>query len=323
MNTTKTILGIMMLMMMCVACEKPNFDGDDNEVSNKTRIDLGDVPVNFSLGTIEQGATHSESEAKAMDNAIGTRAQQELGELCARLDFAVYKLGAGNKNKLAEVNQTSDKTGFGTVSMSLNEGEYVVVAIAHNGKGKATMTNPRKITFPDNKVTDTFYFIDTINVKGEAINENMNMRRAVAKVTLRLTDELPSEFNQWKFHYTGGSSTFDAVAGNGCVRSRQTEYRSAQSNNAYEVYTFPRSDSEKLNMEVCALDKNDNTLRERTFEPRVMRNVNTEMKGAFFDNNKKDDDEKKNDDDEKTEDGNTFHFVVDNADWEVIRFPFD
>ena len=54
--------------------------------------------------------------------------------------------------------QKESDTGYGTVALTLVAGTYQIVVIAHNCDGSATISSTEKVTFPNNKVTDTFYY---------------------------------------------------------------------------------------------------------------------------------------------------------------------
>ena len=100
------------------------------------------------------------------------------------------------------------------------------LVIAHNGEGSATITSTEKVTFPNNKVTDTFYYYGDLIVTSEVQSYDLTLTRAVAMFRLVLTDEeIPSTVTKFKFYYTGGSSTFSPKDGYGCVNSKQTEIR--------------------------------------------------------------------------------------------------
>ena len=48
---------------------------------------------------------------------------------------------------------------------------------------------------------------------------DVTLKRAVGKFRLVVKDETPKTIKQMKIYYTGGSSTFDATTGYGCVNS--------------------------------------------------------------------------------------------------------
>lgn len=108
----------------------------------------------------------------------------------------------------------------------------LLVAVAHNGAGHCTVSSEDKVTFQNNKVTDTFSYCGDVSVGTDAAGgaERQSvpvvLERAVARFRLVLTDdELPPALAQLKFYYLGGSSTFSPALGLGIVQSRQTELR--------------------------------------------------------------------------------------------------
>lgn len=74
--------------------------------------------------------------------------------------------------------------------MNLTKGKYAVLVVAHNGDGNATLSNPEKVTFKNNKITDTFYYYKVIDVEEDS-NFDMTMKRVVAKFRLVVKDPTP------------------------------------------------------------------------------------------------------------------------------------
>jgi len=208
----------------------------------------------------------------------------EIKDLAGRLDFAVFD---SDGTRVKSIGQEASAETFGTVSVRLPEGEYTIVAVAHNGEKKATLTTPAKITFDGNKVTDTFVYCKQIAVNDNQ-SYNLEMKRCVAMVRFVITDETPSEISTFRFYYTGGSSTLDATTGKGCVNSRQTELRSRKEANSagetvYEIYTFPRADSQNLKLTISALNSTDETICEKVIDavPVVVSQI-SQYTGPFF-----------------------------------------
>lgn len=269
MNKTGTIIFLLALLLMLASCEKAVFD--EPQAAESERL----VHVEFSVAQFE------EMPFSVVNG--GTRSKVDVSEVCSRLNLALFRDGT----KVKTVNQLSTDEGFGRVSLDLAEGAYQVVVIAHNGTGAATLTSPEEIKFPDNKVTDTFYYYAQLAVEQD-MKVDMLLKRAVAKFRLVTTDAIPQNVQQMKFYYTGGSSTFDAVTGFGCKDSRQTEYRSVTSEmvgktGQFEVYTFPHADEDKLKMTITALDASGSELCQRVFEDLPVKlNQITQYTGAFF-----------------------------------------
>jgi len=265
----KKVIFCSVIAMMMAACEKPIIGADDYEED-------GSVNVTLTFSPYQQ-------------TEFTTRAAVALTNQCSRLSVAVFdeddaKVGSTKSFKSTDAN-------FGTVSLSLPEGTYTVVAIAHNAiDGNATITSPTKVTFPSNKMTDTFCYCGELVVDADGINEQLQMQRVVAMIRLTLTDEqMPSDVARLKFYYTGGSSTLNPRTGYGCVNSKQTEYRSVigddgQAVRVYELYTAPHEQSDILKLTITSQDASNGDIN--TFSPMenvpVTRNMITTWEGSLF-----------------------------------------
>ena len=262
-HSARTII-LLVLMAMLTACEKPILGEDE----------VGDSPADAN---VILRFTQFEQEAF-------TRAATDITSLCSRLNIAIFN---SEGTKVKTVAQKEGDADYGTVALSLAEGTYQLVVIAHNCEGSTTITSTEKVTFPNNKVTDTFYYYGDLVVTSETQNYDLTLTRAVAMFRLVLTDEnIPSAVAKFKFYYTGGSSTFSPKDGYGCVNSKQTELRTVASDGVYEIFTLPHTEEDVLTkLTVTVLDANDNTINERIFENvPVVRNQVTRYTGSFFGN---------------------------------------
>ena len=211
-----------------------------------------------------------------------TRSATDITNLCSRLNIAIFD---AEGTKVKTVAQKEGDASYGTVALSLAAGTYRLVVIAHNCDGSATITSTEKVTFPNNKVTDTFFYYGTLVVTDALQSYDLTLTRAVAMFRLVLTDEsVPSKVAKLKFYYLGGSSTFSPKAGYGCVNSKQTEIRPISTDGIYEIYTLPHTEEDVLTkLTVTALDANDDVIMERTFENiPIIRNQVTRYTGSFF-----------------------------------------
>ena len=254
------------LALLLAACEKPVF----NETTGKMIPSETNVILHF---------TQYQQEAF-------TRSATDITNLCSRLNIAIFD---AEGTKVKTVAQKEGDASYGTVALSLAAGTYRLVVIAHNCEGSATITSTEKVTFPNNKVTDTFFYYGTLVVTDALQSYDLTLTRAVAMFRLVLTDEsIPNNVAKLKFYYLGGSSTFSPKAGYGCVNSKQTEIRPVPSGYAagmsFEIYTLPHTEKDVLTkLTVTALDANDNILKERTFENiPITRNQVTRYTGSFF-----------------------------------------
>jgi len=232
------------LALLVAACEKPVFDEDI--------VSMKEANVILHMTQFEQTAF--------------TRAATDITELCSRLNVAIFD---ADGTKVKTVAQKEGDADYGTIALTLAAGTYQLVVIAHNGEGSATITSTEKVTFPNNKVTDTFYYYGDLIVTSEVQSYDLTLTRAVAMFRLVLTDEeMPSNVSKFKFYYVGGSSTFSPSAGYGCVNSKQTEIRTvADGVTTFDIFTLPHTEEDVLTkLTVTALDANDNTVKERIFE---------------------------------------------------------
>ena len=258
------------LTLLVAACEKPILDEEDAVTRKEANVIL-------HMTQYEQEAFGNSG------NRATTRTATGITELCSRLNIAIFD---DDGTKVKTVAQKEGDASFGTVALTLAAGTYQLVVIAHNGEGSATITSTEKVTFPNNKVTDTFYYYGDLVVTSEVQSYDLTLTRAVAMFRMVLTDdEIPSSVAKIKFYYTGGSSTFSPSAGYGCVNSKQTEIRTvADGVTTFDIFTLPHTEEDVLTkLTVTALDANDNTVKERVFENvPVSRNQVTRYTGSFF-----------------------------------------
>lgn len=263
----KHYIPIIILTLLASSCEKPILD---------------DLPASSGH---EQNANVT-LRFSAYPQQSFTRSATPLTDQTARLSVAIFN---ADGTKVKNVNQTRSDSDFGQVSTTLTEGTYRLVAIAHNGEGNATISSPEKVTFPSNKMTDTFSYHGTLTVLGGSpTEEDIELQRVVAMLRLTLSGELPADIARLKFYYTGGSSTLDPSTGYGCVNSKQTEYRTTTDENdmpvtVYELYTAPHELNDVLKLTVTALSADGSTLGEQVMENiPVTRNKITTWTGNLF-----------------------------------------
>ena len=229
---------VLMLVATLTSCEKFALE------------DLGDNSTHDANANVTIHVQKLQNTPIAYSTKAGD--SKKLEDVCSRVSFVVFD----GEEKLVAKNQTAEDSGFGTCHFSLDEGEYRLVVIAHNGAGNCSVSAPEKVKFYNNKMTDTFYYYGRLSVTEEGAKADINMQRAVAAFQLHITDKtLPKDVKSIKFYYTGGSSTLDATTGYGCVNSRQTEtFNFTETGRDFIVYTFPHEEEKNINMTVSILD---------------------------------------------------------------------
>ena len=253
-----------MMVITFVACEKAIFP-DENE----------------STGDRDGNLTVSVYQIEQMPFASVTRAA--VTDYCNRLNFAIYEMDG---SRVKQVNQTSDKAGFGTASFSLEEGEYQLVVLAHSSNGNPTMTNPQKIQFSNSLgYTDTFLYYTTVTVTDEHQTLPVSLERIVSMCRFVINDAIPASVSKLEFYYTGGSGAFSATTGLGNVNSKQKMTFSVtvgDTGTEYDLYTFLHQQDDDITLKVTAYDAADNMLYEREFDVPMTRRKITRLSGDFF-----------------------------------------
>ena len=247
----KRLLPFLMLLALCLltSCEQPYLVDSHPESESES-----DADPNVILRV--QGFDVVPFEG------VDTRADERVEDVCSRLNFVVY-IGETKVKSIAQKRGDSD---FGTVALALPEGDYTYAVIAHSSEGSATVTSLDKISFKNNRVTDTFSYCDELTVGEENVTEDISLRRTTAMFRLKLSEPLPEQVTQLKFYYTGGSSTLSALTGYGSVKSKQTVVLDVQpGQQVFEVYTIPWAEEGVLKMTISAMDAAGNVLQERIF----------------------------------------------------------
>lgn len=322
----KTYVWLASLLLMLVAtltsCEKFALDdsGTNSHDANANVIIHVSVAKNNSTGTRsgeEDFGDEETGDEDGLDEGDEEVEGKPLEDYCSRLSIAIFD----GEEKVKSLNLKAED-GYKDIGINLEAGKYRMVAIGHNGSGNCTISSPEKVKFYKNKMTDTFFYYGTFNVRdGEDTDDYILLKRAVAQFKVHISDAtIPAEAHSIKFYYTGGSSTLDAVTGYGCVQSRQTEtFKLQEGERDYSVYTFPREENKGLKMTINILDADAQSIKEYSKEgvPVKCNNI-TQSNISIKDHTISDPDQKEDGDSGK---GN-LGFTV-NPDWEgeiVVEF---
>ena len=216
-------------LMLCVAsCEKMtvNKEGPGD-----------DANVRLSISRIEQTPFNA------------TRAL--VADVCSRISFLVYD---SSGNRIRKEDQQAEDEDFGQVGFMLAKGHYFLVVTAHSGEGNPTSTDAQRIAFTNKTgFTDTFLYADSLTVGDTDVERLLTLKRIVAMVRFVPYDAVPAQADSIRFYYTGGSGTFDAVAGGwGTVNSKQMQwYGLTHREKKFEFYTIPHvGDDDHLDVQV-------------------------------------------------------------------------
>ena len=268
--TKQSLFSIFALLLCFVftSCEEPYTAEESAPVpTQQEKTQKGNLMV--SVFQLEQTPFSSMTRTAAAD-------------ACTHLNFAVYGLDG---TRIKQINQTLADSDFGKASFQLTEGTYRVVVVAHSSSTNPTMTDPGKIQFSNSTgYSDTFLCSGTVTIQDEPVNMKLTLECIVALCRFVITDDYPADVTRMRFQYTGGSNAFNAISsGFGCSSSTQTiNYEVSTGLKQFDLYTFPLATEGELHLTVAALDANNQTVRERTFDVAITRNNITWLTGEFF-----------------------------------------
>ena len=173
------------------------------------------------------------------------------------------------------------------MAVSLEEGDYVVVAVAHSSEQSPTIKSAQQVQFTASdgkKLTDTYCCVEQIAVGEQPIGIGLQLQHATAQVRFHFLDALPASVTALRFEYSGGSANVNPLTLEGYTKSSQTELRAVIADGIYDIYTFPyQSDHGTLKITATALDALGNEVYSRTFaKVNVSRGKRTEITGSLL-----------------------------------------
>ena len=265
MKLPKTLL-LIVAAFLCAACEK--YVAEEGTQSESKVVD-GNLVVKAECVVTRAGETEEGQEALPLKDRF-TRMTMVLYQNDVRVDY---------------VNQDNLDKDFGTMSVDLDPGTYQLVVLAHSGQRSPTTTNCHKISFSA-PLTDVFsYYGD--GVVGKEVNKvTVQLTRAVAKIQLTVTDEIPAGVSFFNYIYKGASVSFDPATQKGVASTtrRNVEVEKADGVKTFELYTFVSSDDQTVDWDFAGYSSEKEVLGSKKISniPVALRNV-TKIESKVFD----------------------------------------
>lgn len=260
-------LALVIGVCSCAPCDEP--------ATAKVNVGINMPPASDTLVTLHF------AEPQFVMEQMSSRTRSVLSTVSTKLDLWIT-----DGTTITDIHQTSSDSDFGTVNVTLDKTKtYTIYAVAHKCDAAATMTDG-VISFPDDKVKDTFWYTTTFSpATTTAINAEMS--RIVAMFRMETTDAVPPEvkkinitqgsvFDRWNVA-TGATHQLDRVA------SIAITSTASDGTVALSVYAI-NSDAQTLHtITVEAFSQSDELIQSRTFENVPLRNgYRTVYRGAFF-----------------------------------------
>lgn len=232
MKTSKTLLLIIAALLLA-ACEK--FVAEEESQSASKVVD-GNLVVKAEC-VVTKAAGNDDEQVSL-----------PLNERFTRMSMVIYQ----NDVRVDYVNQVNTDKDFGTMSVDLDPGTYQLVVLAHSGTRSPTTTNCHKISFSA-PLTDVFSYYGDVVVGKEANKITVNLTRAVAKIQLNITDDIPANVSFFNFIYKGASVSFDPATQIGLASStrRNMEIEKEEGVKTFEFYTFVTGADQLVDLDVA------------------------------------------------------------------------
>ena len=265
----KKIVSLISLMFVAGLTACTNDSVEDNTLDENTR----NVTLNFGMSS---------------DFAPITRGSSNLSDFLSYINVYFYNEGTHSVEKSAS--QTSNKAGFGTMTVGLSKATYTVWAAGTSTE--PTITNNEILSYPDDIVEDTFVGYGAINTNTQSLY-SMNLNRAVAKICVLLTDvNIPTNVTKIRITHNGYTK-YDLHTG--CYDSNSNGehiilYDTDKVNDEFSFLVFAdaksnssEANAEKITFTMDALDANNDIVESKTFENVPVRpNYVTTYTGAFY-----------------------------------------
>lgn len=265
MKQIKTLL-LIFAAFLCAACEK--YVAEEGTQSESKVID-GNLVVKAECVVTRAGETEENQESLPLKDRF-TRMTMVLYQDDVRVDY---------------VNQENSDPGFGTMSVDLDPGTYQLVVLAHSGQRSPTTTNCHKISFSA-PLTDVFSYYGDVTIGKEASEKTVQLTRAVAKIQLNITDDIPDNVSFFNYIYKGASVSFDPATQLGVTSStrRNVEIEKAEGVKTFELYTFVSSDNQTVDWDFAGYSESNEVIGSKKFSdiPVSLRKV-TKIDSRVFD----------------------------------------
>ena len=265
MKQIKTLL-LIFAAFLCAACEK--YVAEEGTQSESKVID-GNLVVKAECVVTRAGETEENQESLPLKDRF-TRMTMVLYQDDVRVDY---------------VNQENSDPGFGTMSVDLDPGTYQLVVLAHSGQRTPTTTNCHKISFSA-PLTDVFSYYGDVTIGKEASEKTVQLTRAVAKIQLNITDDIPDNVSFFNYIYKGASVSFDPATQLGVTSStrRNVEIEKAEGVKTFELYTFVSSDNQTVDWDFAGYSESNEVIGSKKFSdiPVSLRKV-TKIDSRVFD----------------------------------------
>ena len=208
-----------------------------------------------------------------------------VSEVATHLD-----LWLSDGTDISDYHQTTENPYFGQFTLTLDKTKtYTMYVVAHKCTDAATLTDGI-ISFPDDKVKDTFYYTTTFT-PSSTTSLQCEMQRIVAQLRLETTDQVPASVKKMRITVGSVCDRWNTLTGAGAHQVDRVSTISISSTNqdgtaTFNVYGICTDAATNHSVSAEALDANDQVLYSHEFPSVPLQNNHrTRIIGQFFTTN--------------------------------------
>ena len=211
---------------------------------------------------------------------MGTRAT--IAESASRIDVWVYE----NGSEVEAVHQTSSDSGFGTVSLTLNNTKtYTLYAFAHKATGVCTLTDGI-IAFTEDKPKECFFYTTTFS-PATITAINAEMHRVCGRFTMSTTGAIPDNVDHVQFVIRNTALRYGVDGTLSNITDRTVDFpnitRKADGTCSFSFNILASDTATNFEITATAYASDNSVIETKTFTDVPIRNsYRTTYTGAFF-----------------------------------------
>lgn len=221
--------------------------------SRMVSLDIG-ASINFD---VEIGEWGSGADKDLVANGEEKKSRAETSP-ASRMAFVLLN---EEGEKVVAQEKGSDEEDFLTMRAEVPVGTYSLIAFGHNGTGDATIGTDATISFPGEKLTDSFLYCDELVLDETVAKEKtVTLKRCVSRLSVKHTDAVPSNAASVEIVVSGAGNVLNAETGFVDETCEQTiiiqipESANGTKDNSFSCYLFLKEKESTVDMKVTVKD---------------------------------------------------------------------
>lgn len=280
MKTIRRIWATLLVAMVLGGCQQAK--EIESVESRMVSLNIG-ANISFDAEISEWGSG-TDSDLEANGEVVKSRTETSPA---SRMAFVLLD---ENGEKVVAQEKGSDDKDFLTLRAQVPVGTYRLIAFGHNGSSNATIGTDATISFPGEKLTDSFLYCDELVLDETVAKEKtVTLKRCVSRLAVKHTDAIPSNAASVEIVVSGAGNVLNAETGLADETCEQTitiqipESAQGTKDNNFICYLFLEDKESTVDMKVTVKDADGKTITYHELEDVPVKvNVKTTCTGVLF-----------------------------------------